>query len=66
MNDLFKLFPELPRFPKRSTERRVAEVKKRAEEVRQQVLRAVKQRRAAAERVRRYWETRMTKRKRGG
>ena len=61
MNDLFKMFPDLPRFPKRSIDRRVAEVKARAEAVRQQMMRTVKERKAAAARVRQYWEMQRTK-----
>jgi hypothetical protein len=65
LNDLFQLFPELPRFPKQSIDRRrhVAEIKGRIAEVRRQATRAVEQRKAMAERVRKYWEMYRTKRK---
>ena len=64
LNDLFTLFPELPRIRKPSVDRdrQVAEMKKRAEEVRRRVAHAVRQRNAATERVRLYLEAHRMKR----
>jgi hypothetical protein len=56
MNDLFKLFPDLPCFPKRkqSPSQAMAEMQRRVQEIQGQLTRTIEHRKAASERVRRY------------
>jgi hypothetical protein len=51
-NDLFEIFPDLPRMRRRSPEDQVTQVRRKVEETRARAYRNIARQREAAERVR--------------